>query len=125
MSYLLDTHAILWYFQDDKNLSPNARHLIDSEQCYFSYASLWEIAIKQSLGKLNYSKSIPAIFEELLKEGFLPLEITVESMEKIKELPFIHKDPFDRILISQVMLNNLVLITKDEYIPQYDIKTVW
>ena len=97
MQYLLDTHAILWYLFGDSRLSENARKIIETNDCYFSYASFWEISIKQSKKKLEFTPNI-----------------------NVK-----HNDPFDRMLTSQAMNNNMTIITCDEKIPLYNVKTVW
>ena len=125
MEYLLDTHAILWYAQGSSDLSSNAKNLMENEICYFSMASFWEIAIKQKLNKLDATLSIPDLEEFCLDMGFLPLEITSSQIENTKTLPFIHRDPFDRLLISQAQKANLTIITCDSIIPQYAVKTVW
>ena len=125
VKYLLDTHTLLWYLLDDSKLSKNAHHLIDIEECYYSRVSLWEIAIKQSLGKLQYSKSIPEIVKMCQDEEFENLPVNDLNLEQLKTLEFIHNDPFDRLLISQAINNNMTIITCDDKIPLYDVKTVW
>ncbi|MBP5359003.1 MAG: type II toxin-antitoxin system VapC family toxin [Treponema sp.] len=125
MKYLLDTHTILWYLTDDNNLSVNARSIIDSSDCFYSKISLWEIAIKQSLGKLHYKNSIDEISEFCKLEGFLQLNVLENHMEHLKTLEFIHRDPFDRLLISCAQCEDLTIITRDSTIPKYDVKTVW
>ena len=125
MKYLLDTHTILWYLTDDNNLSVNARSIIDSSDCFYSKISLWEIGIKQSLGKLHYKNSIDEISEFCKLEGFLQLNVLENHMEHLKTLEFIHRDPFDRLLISCAQCEDLTIITRDSTIPKYDVKTVW
>ncbi len=123
--FLLDTHTLLWYLLDDENLSKKAKEIIDVSECYFSKVSLWEIAIKQSLGKLRYKENIISINNYCKEESFLELPITEYDLESLKSLPFIHNDPFDRLLIAQAKNSNATLITRDSFIPQYDIKTLW
>lgn len=125
MKYLLDTHTLLWYLQGDKNLSEKAQHTIDTAECFYSTASMWEIAIKQSIGKLRYKETIPSIMSLCKDEGFCPLYAKDIHFEGIKNLPFIHRDPFDRLLVSQAIAENLVIITRDAIIPQYNVKTLW
>ena len=125
MKYLLDTHTLLWYLVDDKNLSKKAHSIIDVEECYYSKVSLWEIAIKQSINKLQYINTIPDIVKLCYQEQFFELPVTEEHFENIKSLPFIHHDPFDRLLISQAQLEDFTIITKDTIIPQYNVKTIW
>lgn len=125
MKYLLDTHTLLWYLLDDKSLSATARRTVDTEECFYSKVSLWEIAIKQSIGKLRYKHSIPKIKDLCDQENFLNLTVTEEHIERIKTLPFIHGDPFDRILVAQAQSEDFTIITRDKFIPQYDVKTLW
>lgn len=125
MKYLLDTQALLWYLLDDSNLSKMARETIDTSECFYSKVSLWEIAIKQSLGKLQYKESVPSIIKLCEIEEFINLSVTGTHIEQIKTLPFIHNDPFDRLLIAQAQIENLTLITKDHIILKYDVKTFW
>lgn len=106
-------------------LSETARNIAAKEECYFSYISLWGIAIKQSLGKLDFPVSIPCLKEALENSGFQNLPITDKNLESLKTLPFIHHDPFDRLLITQAQNNNLAIITRDTIIPKYDVKVVW
>lgn len=123
--YLLDTHAILWYVSGNKELSLNARSVMESEKCFFSYVSLWEIAIKQAKGTLEFEIDIPRLKSVLEDEGFIYLTPTEYDAERIKSLPDIHRDPFDRLLIAQAMENDLSLVTTDSKIPLYDVKTFW
>ena len=113
MHFLLDTHALLWYLQDDVNLSSKARSVIDNEECYFSKVSLWEIAIKQGI----------VGFCDIM--GFIETPVTYSQIEQVKNLPKIHGDPFDRLLISQAQSENFTIITRDTIIPQYSVKTLW
>ncbi|MBR5647120.1 MAG: type II toxin-antitoxin system VapC family toxin [Treponema sp.] len=123
--YLLDTHAIIWYVSGNEELSLTARKIMENEKCLFSFASLWEIAIKQAKGTLEFNIDIPRLRNVLENEDFLYLPPTEFDAERIKQLPDIHKDPFDRLLIAQAMENNLTIVTKDTKIPLYDLKTVW
>ena len=125
MKYLLDTQALLLYLLDDSNLSKMARETIDTSECFYSKVSLWEIAIKQSLGTLQYKESVPSIIKLCEIEEFINLSVTGTHIEQIKTLPFIHNDPFDRLLIAQAQIENLTLITKDHIILKYDVKTFW
>ena len=125
MKYLLDTHAILWYFQGNENLPKKIRTIIESKSCFYSIISFWEIAIKQKLGKLDSSFSIQELESMCTKANIQIAPITSKSIETTKFLPLIHRDPFDRLLIAQAKNLNLILITKDMFIPQYDVKTLW
>lgn len=122
--YLLDTHIILWYFQGNQNLSKNVRTIIETKKCFYSIASLWEIAIKQKLNKLDATFSIPELEFLCMQSNLTLLPITSSSIEITKSLPLIHRDPFDRLLIAQTKVSSMILITKDMFIPQYDIMTL-
>lgn len=123
--FLLDTHALIWYLTGSDELSKTARRLMETKRCFFSYASLWEIAIKQAKKTLEFEIEIPKLKEVLEDEEFIYLAPTEYDAERIKKLPDIHKDPFDRLLVAQAMENELTIITRDSKIPQYDVKTVW
>ena len=123
--YLLDTHAIIWYLTGSDELSSTARKLMETKRCFFSYASLWEIAIKQARGTLEFEIDIPRLKSVLENEEFEYLPPTEFDAERIKTLPDIHKDPFDRLLIAQAIENDLFIITRDTKIPLYDITTAW
>lgn len=125
MKYLLDTHAIIWFVSGSDKLSLTARNIAAEEECYFSYVSLWEIAIKQSLGKLDFPVAIPRLREALENSDFKKLPVTDADFESLKTLPFIHHDPFDRLLITQAQNSNLTIITRDTIIPKYDVKVIW
>ena len=129
MRYLLDTHTIIWYLFGDSNLSKNAKKIIESSDCYFSYASFWEIAIKQSKKKLELPHTLFEIDEMCRLSGFKRLAVTIADLNKVQNLPFRtevkHNDPFDRILISQAIENDMTMVTCDENISLYDVKTIW
>ena len=125
MKYLLDTNALIYYIMGDETLTAKARESIENNECYYSYVSLWEIAIKQKLNKLNVPYLIAEIDDFCRMERFIHLPVTPEQIEGTKDLPLIHRDPFDRILISQALNSKLAMITSDTIIPLYDVKTVW
>ena len=124
--YLLDTHTLLWFLRDSPQLSKKALEIITTEnKVYVSIASLWEIAIKKSIGKLEFKHSIEKIAELCHEKDILILQIQPKYFDKIIKLPNIHNDPFDRLIISQAIIENLVIITKDTIIPKYSVKTIW
>jgi PIN domain protein len=129
MKYLLDTHTILWYLFGDSRLPKSTKYIIEANTCFYSYASFWEIAIKQSKKKLEFTRTVYEIDEMCRRAGFIKLPITLDDFNRIRNLPFQenvrHNDPFDRILISQAIENDLTIITTDGNIPLYDVKTVW
>lgn len=124
--YLLDTHTLLWFLRDSPQLSKKALEIITTEnKVYVSIASLWEIAIKKSIGKLEFEHSIEKVAELCHEKDILILQIQPKYFDKIIKLPNIHNDPFDRLIISQAIIENLVIITKDTIIPKYSVKTIW
>ncbi len=125
MKYLLDTNAILLYAQGNKELSQNAKTIMESEKCFYSMASFWEIAIKQKLGKLDNNLTVFELEDLCKNAGFIKLPTKSKYVERTKSLDFIHRDPFDRLLISIAQSENLTIITRDTIIPKYDVETVW
>ena len=119
---LLDTHAFLWWLADDPALGPKARTLIadPSNPVFVSAATGWEIAIKKALGKLAAPDNLDALVES---EGFSHLPVTFFHGEQAGALPARHKDPFDRMLIAQAQAEGLVIITRDEAIRSYGVRT--
>jgi PIN domain nuclease of toxin-antitoxin system len=120
---LLDTHVLLWWLSDDPQLGESSRHAIANprNQVYVSAASAWEISIKKSIGKLTAPDDMDAIVES---EGFEKLPITLFHGDQAGSLPQLHKDPFDRMLIAQAQSEGLVIVTNDERIIQYKIRTM-
>ncbi|MBR4386992.1 MAG: type II toxin-antitoxin system VapC family toxin [Treponema sp.] len=129
MKCLLDTHTILWYLFGDSRLSESAKDIIESNICFYSYASFWEISIKQSKKKLEITHSVYEIDEMCRQAGFRKLPVSLDDLNRVRNLPFLedvkHNDPFDRILISQAIENDLTIVTTDGNIPLYDVKTIW
>lgn len=127
MNYLLDTHTLIWYLNGDKNLSSDSKIAIDNPENskFVSIASIWEIAIKISLKKLFLSVSIEELIEAIDKSQINVLEIRIPHLVQISKLEYIHRDPFDRLLVSQAILESMVLITKDENIKKYNAETLW
>lgn len=120
MRILLDTHFLLWWLDDNKELGDKAREIISKPEnlIFFSAASLWELRIKQALGKLE----LPANFSHVLTdEPFEALAVTVKHTDALSKLPLHHRDPFDRMLIAQAGCENLTLLTRDHIVPLYGV----
>lgn len=117
--YLLDTHIFLWWISDSEQLSKEVFDIISdgSNQIYISSATIWEIAIKEALGKLEVDADLDNVIEE---NGFIELKVSAVCANATKKLEQIHRDPFDRMLISQAIEGDMILITVDGYIVQYD-----
>ena len=127
MDILLDTHTFVWYFNGDKNLSEKAKEAIESDDNLklISIASIWEIGVKISLGKFNFQDGFNKLLEMINENGFEILPVTNHHAIAVSSLEFIHRDPFDRMLIAQSMVENLAIVTKDENIHKYKINTIW
>ena len=128
MRYLLDTNALLWFLTGDEKLSNRARQLIDdpSNEKFLSIVSLWEIAIKVKLEKLELDKPFEQMFPERLDfNGIQILDITVDSLTKLTTLPFHHRDLFDRLIISQGFTEGLPIISVDTVFDAYGINREW
>ncbi len=127
MKNLLDTHTFIWFVNGDSQLSDKARKAIEDKQAinFISIASLWEIAIKVSLGKLELNAPFASIEKQLQQNGFEILPLTFKDTLRLSELPFHHKDPFDRILIIQSITNGLTLISKEKHFAEYGIRLLW
>jgi PIN domain nuclease of toxin-antitoxin system len=125
--YLLDTHTLLWYLSNSDQLSDKARNIINYESnICVSVISFWEIALKKNLGKLSFSCSIIEIENLCIKKNIRILPIKSSHLDELSNLPLIHNDPFDRLIIAQAKIENLILITKDKIIPKYNnIKVLW
>jgi len=123
MQYLLDTHVILWWFSEPKKIKSKVRNIIKdkSNSIFLSSASFWEMAIKKSLGRLTLPHNL---IEAAVAENFKILPIQPEESLGVADLPLLHADPFDRLLIMQAKLHDLILITRDSAIAQYPVITL-
>jgi PIN domain nuclease of toxin-antitoxin system len=125
---LLDTHTFLWWVQDAPDLSQRARRAIANAQTsvYLSAASVWEMAIKASLGKLRLAVSVEQfVSTQLAANGFKLIDIGFRHLARVEALPRHHGDPFDRLLIVQAQLEGLTLVSKDTAFKKYDIERLW
>lgn len=123
MKYLIDTHTLIWYISGDKQLSKKAVSILQNEKnkIFVSKASLWEIAIKISIGKLNTSISFSDLEKFLSDNNFDTLEISFKHLEHLLNLPVHHNDPFDRIIICQSIMENIPVITYDNKFSLYGV----
>jgi PIN domain nuclease of toxin-antitoxin system len=131
MKYLIDTHVFLWFNAGNEELSTTARQLIEDEnnEIFVSIASLWEISIKASLGRLDLKGEYETVIDDVIENDMQILSINFIHTVLQYKLPFHHKDPFDRIIIAQAIAENMNLISKDEMIDAYladkPIKRIW
>lgn len=119
MNLLLDTHILLWHLSDNPKLSLENSALIENEahNKFLSIVSLWEIELKRNIGKLSLTQPI----ETLLPQEIVILPLQIEHIGHLKNLPFHHRDPFDRIIISQAIVEGFSLLTDDQAFKQYDV----
>ncbi len=124
MRLLIDTHAALWLLADDERFSRRADELITdtSNEVLLSAAVVWEVAIKQSLGKLDAPEGFAGL---LLEGGAVGLAIGIEHANAVHSLPWHHRDPFDRMLVAQAALEGAVILSNDERLQSYDIPLAW
>ena len=126
MDLLLDTHAFLWWTQDDSRLSPAARDAITASDCYLSIASCWEVSIKVSLNRLGFDRPLTQFFtEQLQASGISVLAIEFRHVMRLAEMPFHHRDPFDRLLVAQAQEERLAIVSSDAAFDAYGVKRVW
>ena len=118
---------MIWFLNGSKSLSTKARKAIESSEAinFVSIVSLWEIAIKISLDRLDLKTSFENIGEEIINNNFQMLPITFQDILILSSLPFHHRDPFDRLLISQGISNKFTIISQDEYFESYKVKVLW
>lgn len=122
-NFLIDTQIFIWWMEENKRLSPKIKSLIDdpTNRIFISVATPWEIVIKIKSGKLKVPKNFA---EFVMNEVFKVLPIQVNHVLHLRKLPLHHKDPFDRILISQALIENLTLITSDRKIWKYNLPLI-
>ena len=124
MKLLLDTHALLWWLDDDDRLGADARELIadPANDVHVSVASLWEIAVKVRVGKLKVDMA--AIERDIAEEAFTRLDITPRHLELLMSVPMHHRDPFDHLLIAQANAEDMPLMTADAQITAYSVDRI-
>ena len=122
MKYLLDTHVVLWSRASPERLSPEAITVLQSTDhtLYVSMATLWECAIKVCIGKL----AVPEGFFRLVANDYEILDIELAHLEATLQLPLLHRDPFDRLLVAQARLGGLTLVTRDRNVIRYQVPVV-
>jgi hypothetical protein len=127
MAFILDTRAFLWFVAGDKQLPESIKSkIIDiNEYCFLIVASLWEITIKNQIGKLTLGLSLEELFEYADRNRIEIIQISYEHLLTLSKLPIHHNDPFDRIIISQAIAENLTLVSKDKGFKKYKIKQQW
>jgi PIN domain nuclease of toxin-antitoxin system len=128
MNYLLDTHTLLWILSDDSRLSPKAKNnfLDENNGIYLSMASIWEMSIKSSLHKLEIKSTLEKFVEQhVLNNDIRILNIELVHLYPLEKLPFYHRDPFDRLIISQAIYEKMPVISSDINFDLYSVKRIW
>jgi len=126
--FLLDTHTFIWWVEDSPRLSSKAKNLIADirNECYLSLVSSWEMAIKSSLGKLQFTLSVADYIPQHMAENdFKQLPISFRHVSKVENLPLHHRDPFDRLLAVQAMTEKMTIISVDPAFDLYDVERIW
>lgn len=127
MKLLLDTHALIWFAEDDPKLSDEARRCLSQadNDLFCSVASIWELAIKASLGKLQLRARLDAFRRRLEDNGFGIMSVEYSHAAHVLNLPWHHRDPFDRLLVAQALFEQAVLVSHDHLLDAYGIQRVW
>lgn len=128
MKLLLDTNTFIWWVTDDTRLSETARMIISAKdnEVYFSAVSAWEMAIKAGLGKLQLNENLAEfVHEQLARNRFAPLPMSLDHALRVHTLPGYHQDPFDRALVAQAQVEGLTLLSRDTDIRRYTVDVVW
>jgi len=127
MTIIVDTHTFLWFMAGDPRLSRRARRAIESAGTGWclSAASIWEMAIKSSIGRLTLPAPAERYFAEKIRRGLRVLSIEWSHAAAVERLPFHHHDPFDRLVIVQARMESLSVVTKDGIFRKYDVNVIW
>jgi PIN domain nuclease of toxin-antitoxin system len=128
MKLLLDTHAFVWWVNDDESLSGRARRAITDarNEVFFSVVSAWELAIKARLGAASLRPGPETyIPEQLEKSSFQVLPVQLDHALRVATLPDLHRDPFDRLLVAQALTEQLAFVTRDRGLARYDVRVIW
>ena len=128
MRHLLDTHTLIWFLEDDNKLSAFVQSLLDdgANELLVSIASIWEIAVKVSINKLSLSSPFEDVFPyQLIYNSIDILEIDINHLKIVSNLPLHHRDPFDKLLIAQCMSEGIPIVSTDSLFDQYGIKRIW
>jgi PIN domain nuclease of toxin-antitoxin system len=127
MTCLIDTQSFLWYIEDKPLLPKRIKEMMNDKTntLYLSIASLWEITIKMSIGKLVLSKTLPELIQEVSVHGFKLLGIEPSHLLALAQLEMHHRDPFDRIIMSQAIAEDIDLVSSDAEFKKYPVKLLW
>jgi PIN domain nuclease of toxin-antitoxin system len=124
---LLDTHALLWFAADDRRLGRRAQRAMESAdaELYISAATVWEMAIKCSVGRLALPSHVDRYVGDKLNEGYRMLPVEWSHAAAVEQMPWHHRDPFDRLLAAQALVEEMPVVTRDRVFRKYGLETVW
>ncbi|BAY25867.1 PilT domain-containing protein [Calothrix sp. NIES-2100] len=126
MRQLLDTHTFIWFVMGNPRISDNLRSRIENNDNLLSLVSVWEMAIKHSIGKLNFNMSFPEFIEQqIINNGIEVMPIAREEIIVVSQLPLHHRDPFDRMLIAQSIVEGIPILSADTIFDAYPIQRLW
>ena len=127
MDYILDTHVLLWSMFESAKLSQSAQEILMDRKSrrFVSISSMWEIAIKNRIGKLPLPNGLANVFSTVEKRGYGILAVDQQHIEIYNTLPLLHRDPFDGIIVATALLEDMTIITADENIQKYDVPWIW
>lgn len=127
MRLLLDTHALLWFQAGDRRLSRGARAAIESDEAerVVSAATVWEMSIKASLGRLRMADTVERYLTEKIAQGYAMLPVSWEHAARVEQLPWHHRDPFDRLLVAQALVVRCPVVTRDRVFRKYGVDVIW
>ena len=127
MNLILDTHAFIWFVEGSMELSQNAKNsILDTDNIkYVSVASFWEMSIKVNQGKLSLKSPFESIMEDIVENGFILLNVNFEHLIENSKLPWHHRDPFDRLIISQSNIEGMSIISRDSEFKNYTANIIW
>ena len=127
MKLLLDTHALIWFQAGDRRLSKAARQAIEADdaELLISAATVWEMAIKASLGRLTLPGPVETYLAEKVGQGYRMLAISWTHAAGVEDLPWHHRDPFDRLLVAQALSERCPVITRDRVFRKYGVEVIW
>ena len=127
MRYLIDTHTLLWYFDDSPALPDAITETIENANTrkYMSVASLWEFTIKHSLGKLAFEGGIDAFWNMAVANKLNILQVNGSHLSVLEKLPLLHRDPFDRLIVATAIAEAMTVLTADQNIRRYDVMWAW
>ncbi len=127
MNLLLDTHTFIWFVEGSIELSQNAKNsILDTDNIkYISVASLWEMSIKVNQGKLSLKSPFESIMDDIIENGFILLNVNFEHLVENSKLPWHHRDPFDRLIISQSNIEGMRIISRDSEFKNYTSNIIW